>query len=115
MTLDGPDAHRDLDSVPSRADSDDGDVDGSTFETTLKARDGAQLDVVRGSPGYGRCRDAVTANGTDLTRSLHAGDVVCVLTSQGRVARLRVRSAAIDFPAAVIRAEVTVWDPPVPR
>lgn len=115
VTWNGPDVHRDLDAVPVRTDAAGGDLAGSTFETTLSADSGAQLYVMTGSPGYQQCRDAVAANGTDETKSLHAGDVVCVLTSEGRVARVRVRTAAIGFPAATIRADVTVWDPPLPR
>jgi hypothetical protein len=116
VTWTGPDVNRDLDSIPPRASGRDADVAGDTFETTLNAAsDGVQLAVVTGKSGFQQCRDAVAANGDDHTGSLHDGDVVCVLTSQGRVARLRVLHAALTFPAATVKADATVWDPPQPR
>jgi hypothetical protein len=116
LTVDGPDADRDLDSVPPRTSDHDADLTGSTFETTLTGvADGVQFATLTGKSGFPQCRDAVVANGTDHTGSLHDGDMVCVLTSQGRVARLRVLHAALGFPAATIKADVTVWDPPQPR
>lgn len=116
VIVNGPGAHKDLDSVPPRMDKRESDITGDTFETHLHAgADGVQLAKVTGKPGYQQCRDAVPANGTDRAEDLQNGDVVCLLTSRGRVARLRVLYAAHSFPAATVKAGVTVWDPPLPR
>ena len=117
LTVSGPDAHEDLDSVPPRARSTDPDLNGDWLTPTLSAdSDGVLIAVVSGGgalPRFGRCRDAVVARGIDETPApLHVGDVTCVITSQGRVARLRMTRATMTSTDPIVTATVTVWDPP---
>ncbi|MCO6011726.1 hypothetical protein NE236_42950 [Actinoallomurus purpureus] len=116
VTVSGPDADRDLDSVPPRTYPQDADLTGHWLETTIKAvGSGVQIAVTTGTPGYRQCRDTAAANGADHTERLGAGDVLCVITSQGRIARLITKDATQTSSDPIIKFDVTVWDPPMPH
>jgi hypothetical protein len=116
LTLSGSSAHKDLDSIPPRTYPRDSDIRGNWLHTSVTTdAEGTQLALVTdGTPDAARCRDEVAANGTDQwSDSLQAGDVVCITTSQGRIARLTVLSAEVPDVVPVLKFDVTVWDPPV--
>lgn len=117
VTVSGPDSHKDLDSIPPRTYERDSDVRGSWLYTSITSdSDGVQIALVQSGDrlGFTQCRDEVYTNGTDQdTDSLQRGDVLCVLTSQGRIARLTTVSAGRPhLSTPVVRFDVTVWDPP---
>lgn len=114
VTVSGPDSHKDLDNIPPRTSARDGDLNGDWLETTITADSPTvQIAVLPGGgtlPGYGKCRDIAYANGSDHTEQLKAGDVLCVITSDGRIARLKTVRAEQTSTDPVVRFNVTVWD-----
>lgn len=112
LTVNGPDAQRDLDVVPPRTSDSDGDVRGDWLRTMLKGMSDAQLAVVRGRPGARECRDAAAAAGSDETDPLDEGDVVCVLTSGGHVARLTATHTTQTSTSPELTFKAVVWTLP---
>ncbi|MGH3378802.1 MAG: hypothetical protein ACRDP6_29150 [Actinoallomurus sp.] len=114
VTVSGPDAHKDLDSNPPQTFPQDADLNGDWLTTALKAdSDGVQFALSSTpSPGFPACREAVATNGVDHLEQVRNGDVLCLLTSQGRVARLRTLEATQTSGSPVLKFDVTVWDPP---
>ena len=116
LRVDGPRARRDLDRVPPRLSERDGepDVRGDWLKTLLEAESGAQVAVVEPGtrPGAVECRDAAAAEGSDETEPLAEGDVVCVLTAAGRVARLVTTHAAQTSTAPTLTFAAVLWDVP---
>jgi hypothetical protein len=113
----GPDAHKDLDSIPPRTYARDSDVRGHWLHTSITSDSvGVQIALVTksGTPlGFTQCRDEVYANGSDQdTDSLQPGDELCILTSQGRIAHLTTASADVPDLVPIVKFTVTVWDPP---
>ena len=118
VTVHGLDAHKDLDGTPPRTDKMDGDLTGDWLETTIKADlptvQIAVLTGVKQLPTYKKCRDSALARGSAYTEEISTGDVLCVVTSQGRIARLRtVRATQLSL-EPIVEFDVTVWDPPAP-
>ncbi|MFE3454978.1 hypothetical protein ACFXJ8_39250 [Nonomuraea sp. NPDC059194] len=108
--------HTDLDSAPPRSARDlpGADIVGDWIATTLKAADG-RVRLARlgeASPSWRTCRDAAAAEGGQQVERVQAGDVLCALTSDGRVALLRVVAATQLTSPPQVRMKVTVWDPP---
>lgn len=114
LTVSGPSAERDLDFVPPRTNEADDDLTGDFATTDLYAESGAQVArLTSGTPGFARCRDVGLADGTEEIERVQEGDVLCVITSQGRVALLKATYASsLDGLRPVLRFTVTVWDPP---
>jgi hypothetical protein len=116
VTVNGPDAYKDLDALPPRTNQRDADITGDWLRTTITAGSpDVQIAVLpedSALPGFKQCRDAAYSNGSDHTEELQTGDVVCVITSQGRVARLKtVRAEQLSL-EPVVKFDVTIWDPP---
>ncbi|MEV0398779.1 hypothetical protein [Actinoallomurus sp. NPDC050550] len=118
VTVNGPSAYRDLDSIPPRTDQRDADINGDWLETTLSAAStNVQIALLQTGgtlPGFDQCRQTAFANGSDHTEELQTGDVLCVLTSQGRIARLKTIRAEQTFSDPILKFSVTIWDPPAP-
>lgn len=117
VTVSGPDAHKDLDSVPPRTYTRDSDVRGDWLTPTIKSDTSrVQFAVLKSgtAAGFTACRDAVAANGSDRDVDLVTGDVVCLVTSQGRVAMLRTTRATQTSTDPILTFTATVWDPPQP-
>lgn len=116
VTVSGPDSHRDLDAIPPRTDARESDLNGDWLETTIDAdAPGVQIATLPQSaalPGYKQCHDAVYSNGTDHTEQLETGDVLCVVTSARRIARLKVTRAEQTSLDPIVKFSVTIWDPP---
>jgi hypothetical protein len=114
LTVSGPDAHRDLDSNPPQTFEQDADLNGDWLTTALKTdSDGVQIALSSTpSPAFAACREAVATNGVDHLEQVRKGNVLCLLTSQGRVARLRALEATQTSTEPVLKFDVTVWDPP---
>lgn len=85
---------------------------GDWLRTQLKAMSGAHLALMqsRARPGALACREAALAAGERVTAPLDEGDVVCVVTRPGRVARLITQHATQTSTAPQLRFAVTVWD-----
>jgi hypothetical protein len=115
VTVSGPDAHKDLDSIPPQTYQRDADINGDWLKTTLSPDgSGVQLALLKSgtSPGFEACRDAVLANGNNSDIDVQTKDTLCVLTSQGRVALLRTTRATQTSTDPIDKFTVTVWDPP---
>lgn len=111
LTIHGIAAY-DLDADPPARHDRFGDIRGDFLETTLSSTvDGAYLAVTSGDPGFRTCQSRA-ANGTDETDTLSPGDVVCVQTDGGHVARLKITTAHQTASDPVVAASVTVWQPP---
>lgn len=111
LTIHGIAAY-DLDADPPARHDRYGDIRGDFLETTLSSTvDGAYLAVTSGDPGFRTCQSRA-ANGTDETDTLSPGDVVCVQTDGGHVARLKITTAHQTASDPVVAASVTVWQPP---
>lgn len=114
VLVSGPDTHRDLDSVPPRISLTDGDLNGSWLETDVRA-DSASVQIAvlhGGTPGFTQCRYAAFADGSEQTPDINAGDVLCVYTSQGRIARLTAIYAAQTSGDPIVKFRAVIWDPP---
>ena len=116
VTVNGPSARRDFDAVPPRTSTRDGEPDvwADVLRPLLKAEDGVTLAVMEpgARPDAVRCRDEAAAAGSDRTEQLAEGDVVCLLTSQGRVARLITEDARQTSTSPRLTFAVVVWDMP---
>ena len=116
ITVHGIDAHKDLDAIPPRSDPLKSDLNGDWLETTLSAdSSSAQIAVLPSggqTPGYTKCRDSAYASGSDYTEELSAGDVLCVITSQGRIARLITVRATQTSLEPIVTFKAVIWDPP---
>lgn len=116
IVINGSSDQADLDSVPPRKGAGAGaDLVGDWLKTSLRASGaGVQLAVLGDVATTGRagCQETLATQGTGEIEYVRTGDTVCVTTSQGRVARLQVISAMQTSTAPIIRATVTVWDPP---
>lgn len=116
VTLNGPDSDKDLDSIPPRTHVGGADITGHWLETTLTAESAnTQIAILPPSapaPGFAQCRTAALATGTRQTQEIETGDVLCVLTSEGRIARLKTIKATQTSLDPVLTFRVTVWDPP---
>ncbi|WP_433466098.1 hypothetical protein [Spirillospora sp. CA-128828] len=113
LTLDGPRSRRDLDTVPPRlTDRDEEpDIRGDWLKPLVEAENDTQVVRVKGRPGAVQCRDAAATEGTDEVE-VNEGDVVCVLTAAGRVARLSILEAHMTSADPLVRARVVIWDMP---
>lgn len=109
LSVNGPAVMRDLDAVPPRQDPDEADLTADWLETILKSKGDAQLAVVKGHPGAAECRDAAAADGSDEAGPLDEGDVVCVATTGGHVARLTTVEAHQTATAPVLRFSAVIW------
>lgn len=116
LRVNGPHAQEDLDQTPPRVSERSGEADirGDWLKTQLKAMSDARIAVLPpgGRPGATQCRDAALASGESITDSLREGDVVCVVTSPGRVVRLVTQHATQTSTAPELTFSVTVWDVP---
>ncbi|MEU8347861.1 DUF4282 domain-containing protein [Spirillospora sp. NPDC048832] len=103
---------RDLDAVPPRLDSRGADVKSDPFEKLVKGVGRAQVALSEpGShPDAQDCQETAAAAGSSAVGPVRAGDVVCVLTGDGRVARLMVTHATLDGVRPTITADATIWD-----
>ncbi|WP_143226969.1 hypothetical protein [Actinomadura mexicana] len=117
LTLNGPRARRDLDATPPRLSERDGepDIRGDWLKPLVEAESDAQVVLMRpgSEPAAARCRDAAATEGADEVE-VDEGDVVCVLTAAGRVARLAIVEAHMTSRAPIVRARVVIWDMPGP-
>ncbi|MGI5208973.1 hypothetical protein ACQEU6_46345 [Spirillospora sp. CA-108201] len=118
LTLDGPSAERDLDVTPPRLSERSGvpDIRGDWLKPMVEAESDAHVVLMRpgSEPGAARCRDAAATEGTDEVE-VDEGDVVCVLTAAGRVARLTIVEAHMTSTAPIVRARVVIWEMPGAR
>lgn len=118
VTVSGPDAHRDLDAIPPRTNDRESDINGEWLETIIRAdTPSVQIAVLPHNgklPGYTQCGNAAFSNGSDETEQLEIGDVLCVLTSQRRIARLKTIRAYQTSSDPIVKFSATVWDPPAP-
>lgn len=116
LTLEGPRALRDLDTVPPSATTRDDlyDVRGDWLKPIIQTGSGAQVAVLDpGTRSDARaCQEAASASGGAQTETLHAGDVVCVATAQGRVAKLVIRTATQTSTRPRVVATTTIWEVP---
>ncbi|WP_147425479.1 hypothetical protein [Bailinhaonella thermotolerans] len=116
VTVSGLYAHTDLDAVPVRTARGlrGADIVGDWLATSLTATaPGVRLaPASEASPGLDSCRDAVLAGGAEEIARVRTGDVLCAITSEGRVARLRATHAVQTSGRPVVQLAVTVWDPP---
>lgn len=114
LKVNGPRAEKDLDQVPPRTDPGAADVRGDWLVPLLKGQSGAQLAKVESGkrPGPTECRDAALASGGPRTEELDTGDVVCLLTKQGRVARLITREAHMTSTSPVLTFDALIWEVP---
>lgn len=116
LTLTGPRTRRDLDAVPPRLSTRDGepDIRGDWLKPIIEAESGAQVALMtpRTRPGAIECRDAAAASGSDETERLSVGDVVCVATEQGTVARLVITEAEQTSGSPVVAARAVIWSVP---
>lgn len=114
VMVSGPDTHRDLDSIPPRTSSEDSDLNGRWLETDVRADSSrVQIAVLHGgTPGYSQCRNAAFADGSEETPDLNTGDVLCVYTSQGRIARLTTLYAEQTSGDPIVKFRAVIWDPP---
>lgn len=113
IRLDGPRARRDLDAVPPRLSERDGepDIRGDWLRAILKTEGTTQVALLPSGAkaGPSECRDAAGAGGARETELLHPGDVVCVVTGQGTIARLTVVKAHRTSRAPVVEVTATIW------
>ncbi|RFU41310.1 DUF4282 domain-containing protein [Actinomadura logoneensis] len=115
MTIVGPATDRDLDAAPPRAVSGDGgDLRADWLAPVLHAVGSARLAVLEsGAPsGPSECAASAASSAASSTETLHAGDVVCVDTGRGHLARLVITRATQSSTAPTISAQVTVWPAP---
>ncbi|MEV7726348.1 hypothetical protein AB0P15_16580 [Streptomyces sp. NPDC087917] len=107
---------RDLDSSPPVTSPTNAHNDFSLYDLA-----GPQLSPQRGTkalvwetegavPTYADCAAAVVTRATTATIELKAGMVLCAVTNEGRVARLRVKelSGSVISPQGVF--QITVWN-----
>lgn len=115
VMVSGPDTHRDLDSIPPRTSPDDSDLNGSWLETYIRSDSPkVQISVLHGgNPTYSQCRNAALADGSEQTPELDSGDVLCVYTSQGRIARLTTVFAEQTSGDPIVKFHAVIWDPPI--
>ena len=87
---------------------------GDWLTTVLEGEGDTQLAVLPGGarPGARACRDAALAEGASETEPLHEGDVVCLVTGTGRVARLVTVHAAQTSTRPTLTFSVVMWDVP---
>jgi hypothetical protein len=111
---DGDGPARDLDATPPRTltAAQGGDIQGTWFNPGITGLSGTKVATVeaRTRPGARECREAVETAGTRRTDTLEDGDVVCVLTSAGRVGRLVVTAARSRAGQATVTLHATLWD-----
>jgi hypothetical protein len=116
LTVNGPYVRRDLDATPPRTSTHSGepDVRGDWLRPMLKGESDAQLAVLSpGShPDAKACRDAASSTGESDTDPLQEGDVVCVVTASGRVARLITEHSTQTTSSPELTFSVVVWDMP---
>ncbi|HLV71736.1 MAG TPA: hypothetical protein VKY91_03045 [Vulgatibacteraceae bacterium] len=116
LTLNGPRTRRDLDTVPPRASTRAGepDIRGDWLKTLVEAESGALVALMKpeSRPGALACRDAAASTGSDETDPVDTGDVVCVLTARGTVARLVITDASQTSTSPTITADVVIWSVP---
>ena len=119
LTVSGPDAHRDLDAVPpqTRPHGAGSDLTGDWLDTILKGDGrGVRLAPLEGPPSRKACRTAALTADTDEL-DIDTGDVVCVITSAGRLAALTATTATMTSTDPIMAFTVIVWsgcDRPAP-
>lgn len=109
VTVNGPGAERDFDATPPRQDIPNADVRGDWLRPLLVGLSGTQLAVTSGHPDATACRDAVSATGDSKTERLSVGDVVCLMTSGDRVARLITQRAEQTSTSPRMTFDAVVW------
>ncbi|WP_392894958.1 hypothetical protein [Streptomyces sp. LN699] len=108
--------NKDLDSTPPAGSQTNADNDFSVFDFAgpkLSPERGAKALVweTEGSvPSYADCASAVATQATSEEIAAKAGVVVCALTNDGRVARLRIKQMNGDVAHPKGTFDVTVWN-----
>lgn len=115
VLLKGARTERDLDTIPPRLSerAREADIRGDWLQPLVKAEWDAQVMLMRprSEPSALRCRDALATEGSDGV-AVDEGDVVCLSTTAGRVARLTIVEARITLSSPIVRARVVIWDMP---
>lgn len=116
VTMVGPSSDRDLDSVPPRAveGGSTGDIRGDWLEPVLHSTGSGQVaQLPAGAPsGPAQCAAAIASSSSNRTETLRPGDVVCVDTGAGHVARLVVVRATQSSTSPTLEFKATVWPAP---
>jgi hypothetical protein len=106
----------DLDALPPRlVQGSKGDLDALsvTDDATLGRAVEGDATVAQftgnGAPAFAVCRDTALAQGVAEVRGVAAGAVLCVKTTEGRIARLTVKK--IDGRSHTITFDALVWAP----
>lgn len=116
LTLNGPASDMDLDAVPPGINEQEADIYGAFLQPQIAAEAGnVQLSVFPNAgrlPTYAQCRDSVSRGGISRTQDLNPGDVVCVKTTDGRIARLKITRGVQTSTNPIVSMTATVWERP---
>lgn len=111
LTLSGYGDYKDLDAVPPRKSEKGADVRGDPTDPKVNGFGDVQIASVgkRLLPAA-ECATAAYAQGADNSELLEKGDVLCVATSAGHVARLQTIDSRMDIFVPVTQFRVVVWN-----
>jgi hypothetical protein len=114
LTLNGPSSDLDLDAVPPHIDQSGADIYGAFLEPQIAAEsDDVRLAVLTSGhhlPTYAQCRDSVAVSGISRTEDLTPGDVVCVKTDRGAIARLEITRGVQTSTNPIVAFILTIWE-----
>lgn len=70
----------------------------------------AHLESPDKLPPFRDCQERADSDGVAETEELKEGDILCLKTDEGRIARLKVTYVAISGTNTLVRSNVTVWE-----
>jgi hypothetical protein len=113
ITLNGPASDLDLDTIPPSINEREADIFGAFLEPRIVTEsDDVQISVLpnpRHAPTYRQCRDSVALSGLSRTQDLSPGDVVCVKTTHGAIARLQITRGVQTSDNPIVTFTTTIW------
>ncbi|GIG43094.1 hypothetical protein Dsi01nite_011350 [Dactylosporangium siamense] len=100
-----------MDNSEYKTDVSVGQIDGDRFEMRTPPFSSSASFMVwdgGGAPEFAQCKEAATARGVHQAPMVEVGAVLCVRTTEGRVARLTAKK--IDAKAGSVTFDAVVWE-----